>query len=74
MITKATVSLYPQAGDRRPSPWPGGGDTTLPLSRVPEEGQAGQTGKGPGNGAYRGGNSYRKGQVGTEAGKGPAGH
>ena len=47
---------------------------TLPLSRVPEGGQAGQTGKGPGNGAYKGGNSYRKGQVGTEAGKGPAGH
>ena len=72
MITKVTVHLHPQAGDRRPSPL--GEGVTLPLRRAPEWGQADQAGRGPGNGAYKGVNSYRKGRASTEAGKGPAGH
>lgn len=48
MITKATVSLYPQAGDRRPSPWPGGGGG---HDTAPKQGPRGGTGwpnwKGP---------------------------
>ena len=75
MNTKVIVNLHPQAGNRRPRPlsaWGVGGDTT--PKQCPEGVQAGQTVKDPGNGAYEGRNSYRKGQAGLEAGKGPAGH
>lgn len=73
MITSVTVTLHPHAGDRRPSPLGEEEGDTAP-NQGPRRGQAGRTGKGMGTGVCKGGNSYKKGQAGIEAGRGPAGH